>query len=112
MAIAWNSGAVRNFHPVRVEQSSHSKDLYIKFSYVFLHQIDLALTVLAVSAGFSELNPILKSMLGLPLQLVLVKLIIPLIIAWLVPGKLLIPAIVFLLLVICWNLKELFMAVL
>jgi len=112
MAIAWNNTAIRSFHPIRVEQNGHPKDLYIRLSYVLLHQIDLVLTVLAVSAGLSELNPIIRSMLGLPLQLVLLKLIIPLAIAWFAPGKLLIPAIVFLLIVICWNLKELFMLVL
>lgn len=112
MAIAWNNTAIRSLHPIRVDQNGHPKDLYIKLSFVLLHQIDLVLTVLAVSAGSFELNPIIRSMLDLPLPLALVKLIIPLAIAWFVPGKLLIPAIVFLLIIICWNLKELFMLVL
>jgi len=36
-----------------------------------------------------------------------VKLVIPVLIAWLTPGKLLIPACILLLLVIGWDLKEL-----
>ena len=92
--------------------SSCRRDFYVKFCYVFLHQVDLVLTVLATSAGFSELNPVMLGMLSSPFQMVLIKLIIPLLIALLVPGKLLAPAIALLFLVVCWNLKELFLLVL
>ncbi len=78
-----------------------------KVSFVFLHQIDLVLTTLGVSLGLYELNPLIRSLLAAPVLLLLLKVAIPLFIAWLAPGKLLLPAIVFLCLVVSWNIKEL-----
>lgn len=78
-----------------------------KASFVLLNQFDLALTVLAVSFGFSELNPFMRYLLNLPIVLLVVKLAIPLLIAWIIPGKFLLPAIALLALVILWNIKEL-----
>ena len=78
-----------------------------KVSFVVLSQLDLMLTVLAVNSGFSELNPVVRNLLGLPLALIFIKCAIPLLIAWLAPGKLLLPAIAFLLLVVGWNTREL-----
>jgi hypothetical protein len=43
----------------------------------------------------------------IPALLLIVKLIIPLVIAWLLPGKLLLPSIALLMFVVIWNLKEL-----
>lgn len=83
------------------------KGLSIKVAYVLLHQADSLLTSFAMSAGFKELNPVLKGMLDAPAQLLAFKLIIPVMIAWLVPAKLLLPALVFLLVVIGLNLREL-----
>lgn len=85
------------------------RDIFIKFGYVLLHQLDLVLTVQATSAGFLELNPLMNSILASPLHMVAVKVLAPLLIAWLVPGRLLVPAVLLLLGVMCWNLKELFM---
>ena len=78
-----------------------------KVSFVLLNQLDLALTVFAVSMGFYELNPLVRSLLAAPLLLLLIKIALPLLIAWLAPGKLLLPAIILLCLVVSWNVKEL-----
>ncbi len=78
-----------------------------KVSFVLLNQFDLMLTLLAASFGFHEVNPIMRDMLGNPLSIMLVKLVIPPILAWLVPGKLLIPAVALLAFIVGWNLKEL-----
>ena len=112
MAVVWDRNVIKQYPPFQLYGVNHTRELCIKFSYVFLHQVDLVLTVLATSAGFSELNPIIKSMIGAPSELLLVKLIIPLLIAWLVPGKLLLPAVLLLSAVVGWNLKELFLLLL
>jgi len=84
-----------------------SSGIPIKVAYVLLHMADLMLTVVGVSLGFSEMNLIMRSLLAAPLQLLIVKLAIPILIAWFVPSKFLIPAIILLSLVVCWNMKEL-----
>jgi hypothetical protein len=83
------------------------KGLTLRVAYVELQIIDFVMTVFAVNAGFEELNPVMRGMLGSPLELVAFKLVIPLAIAWLVPAKLLIPALVLLLAIIGLNVKEL-----
>ena len=83
------------------------KGLSIKVAYVLLHQADILMTNFAISAGFKELNPVIRGLLDTPVQLLVFKLIIPLIIAWLVPAKLLLPALVLLLVVIVFNLTQL-----
>lgn len=83
------------------------KGLSLRVAYVLLQQADLLLTKFAISSGFEELNPVIRGSLDTPAQLLLFKIIIPLIIACLVPAKLLLPALVLLLMVIAWNLKEL-----
>ena len=83
------------------------KGLSIKVAYVILHQADILLTNFAISAGFKELNPVIRGLMDMPIQLLVFKLIIPLIIAWLVPAKLLLPALVLLLVVITFNLTQL-----
>jgi len=83
------------------------KGLSLRVAYVLLQQADLLLTKFAMSTGFEELNPVIRGSLDTPAQLLLYKLIIPIIIASLVPAKLLLPALVLLLAVIGWNLKEL-----
>ena len=77
-----------------------------KASFVLLNQFDLTLTVLAVYLGFSELNPFIRYLVNIPVLLLVVKLAVPLLIAWLIPGKLLLPSIALLTLVIIWNVKE------
>jgi hypothetical protein len=79
---------------------------------VLLHQLDLILTVIAVSLGFSELNPLMRILLTAPLQLVIIKVFIPLVIAWLTPNKLLLPATAFIFLVVLWNVSQLLLLLL
>ncbi len=78
-----------------------------KVSFVVLNQVDVMLTLVAMHLGFDELNPLVNFLLEIPVLLVLVKLILPLLIAWLMPGRLLWPSIGLLVLVAIWNLKEL-----
>jgi len=74
---------------------------------VLLNQVDLTLTVLAVSLGLSELNPLMRYLVTVPVLLWIIKGAVPLLIAWLVPGKFLLPSVVLLALVVVWNVKEL-----
>lgn len=78
-----------------------------KAIFVLLNQADLVLTAFAAHAGFYELNPVVRNLLAIPTLLILIKGFVPLLIAWLAPGKLLLPAIGFLILVVGWNVKEL-----
>ena len=112
MAIAWQSKEIRQYQPISENHAARSRGLGLKVSYVLLHQVDLILTLFAVSVGFSELNPVMRSLLHSPLQLFVFKLVIPLLIVWLVPSKFLIPALAFLALVVIWNVKEILLLVL
>lgn len=78
-----------------------------KLTFIILNVVDLSLTSLALSQGATELNPLMLNMLNVPYRLYLVKLILPTFLAWLVPGKLLIPAVIFLTFVIGWDIREL-----
>ncbi len=78
-----------------------------KASFVLLNQFDLLLTLLAVSIGLHELNPFMRLILTSPVQAMLFKIAIPLVVAWLIPGKLLLPAVVLLCFVVGWDVKEL-----
>jgi hypothetical protein len=69
--------------------------------------LDLGLTLLAMNLGLTEINPLMRIMIGAPALLIMIKLVIPVVIAWLAPGKLLLPSILLMALVIIWNLKEL-----
>ena len=94
------------------ENTSSSRSLALKASYVLLHQLDLMLTIVAVSLGFTELNPLMRALLNAPIQLIVIKVFIPLVIVWLIPNRLLIPAAAFLFLVVLWNVKELLLLLL
>lgn len=83
------------------------RDTAKKLFFLWLNLADLALTLVAVSLGLYELNPIIRQMYSAPFTLVIVKVWLPLLLAWLVPGKLLIPAIVLLAIVVGWDIKEL-----
>jgi hypothetical protein len=78
-----------------------------KASFVLLNQFDLTLTVVALYLGLSELNPLVRFLINVPVLLVVFKLVIPLLLAWLMPGKLLLPSIGLLVIVVIWNIKEL-----
>ena len=88
-----------------------SHDVILKVVYLSLQLLDLGLTIIAAHFGFPELNPFMRASLSSPYQLAIIKLGIPLLIGWLVPGKLLIPAIVLLVGVLGWNVKELLLLV-
>ncbi len=78
-----------------------------KTSFILLCQLDMALTLFALSIGFHELNPLIRDLADAPLQFLLVKSVIPFFIAWLTPGRFLLPSIGLLTLVVGWNIKEL-----
>ncbi len=107
MARVLHSKAAKFYFPAVSSDSRQLQSIALKASYIFLQQLDLALTLLATHLGIPELNPLMRTLLASPLQLVVIKLVIPLLIAWLVPGKFLIPAIVFLSVVVVWDMKEL-----
>jgi len=75
--------------------------------FIGLGALDLLLTLAAMNLGLSEINPVIKVALQIPVLLVAMKLFIPVFIAWLMPGKLLVPSIILLALVVGWNIKEL-----
>jgi hypothetical protein len=77
-----------------------------KASFILLCLFDLTFSVVAVSLGFTELNPVMNFLIQIPVLLLLVKLAIPILIAWLIPGRLLWPSIGLLALVTIWNIKE------
>jgi hypothetical protein len=79
-----------------------------KIAFIALNAMDLGLTVFAVSQGAHELNPLVSGMLNSPSQLLLMKIVLPIVFAWLVPGKLLLPAIGVLSFVVGWNIRELY----
>lgn len=83
-----------------------------KTSFILLCTFDLTLTVLAISLGFVELNPLVRYLVHIPALLLVVKLAIPVLIAWVMPGRLLWPSIALLCLVVIWNIKELLIFVL
>ena len=78
-----------------------------KLIFIILNLMDLSLTVFAVSHGAYELNPLMRSLLESPYQMYLIKLIIPVFLAWLIPGKLLMPSIAVLVLIMGWDIREL-----
>ena len=112
MARVWYSKATNHYFPAASSDSRQLQSIALKSSYIFLELLDLVLTLFAAHLGIPELNPLMRTLLASPLQLVVIKLVIPLLIAWLVPGKFLIPAIVFLSVVIGWNMKELLLLLL
>lgn len=97
------SGMVTNWFEA---SATFKKCTVEKISFILLCLLDLTLSVVAVSMGFKEINPVMSFLIGIPVLLLLVKLAIPILIAWLIPGRLLWPSIVLLGLVTIWNLKE------
>jgi len=87
--------------------ATFKKHTAVKLSFILLGLADLGLTVLAVNLGLTELNPLVRFLIQVPLLLLAVKVFVPALIAWLVPGKLLLPSIILLGLAVGWNIKEL-----
>jgi hypothetical protein len=101
MAVLW--ARIRQYYT----PEEFRRGLSLRVTYMALQLVDCLMTVLAVNGGYQELNPVMRGMLGSPLELVAFKVVVPLAIAWLVPAKLLIPALVLLLAVIGLNVREL-----
>ena len=78
-----------------------------KVAFILLNLCDLSLTTLAISLGLTELNPFVRFLMELPVLMVIIKLVIPALIAWIMPGKLLWPSIALLAVIVLWNIKEL-----
>lgn len=78
-----------------------------KLTFVSLGLLDLTLTIMAVNYGLTELNPFIRFIMQIPALMLAVKFFIPVLVAWLVPGKLLLPSVALLALVIIWDIKEL-----
>jgi hypothetical protein len=78
-----------------------------KTLFIFLCLLDLILTLVAINLGLSEINTLVIYLIQIPVLFVVVKVFLPIIIAWILPGKLLIPSICLQALVVIWNIKEL-----
>ena len=76
-------------------------------SFIALNLVDLALTLVAMSLGFAELNPLVGFLLEMPALFIVAKILLPPLLAWLIPGRLLWPSIALLAVVAIWNVKEL-----
>jgi hypothetical protein len=79
----------------------------VKMAFIALGVVDLVLTVIAANLGLTEINPFMRLFIQAPLLLLAVKLFIPVFIAWLLPGKFLLPSIALLVLILAWDFKEL-----
>jgi len=78
-----------------------------KFTYILLVYLDIGLTFIAMRLGAQELNPFMQGFVSNPLQFLLVKGAPAIVLAWLCPAKLLIPAVALMLFVVGWDVKEL-----
>ena len=101
------NGLVQSPRSLLSQLSRRNWNVGLKLTYISLQLIDLGLTIMAAGSGYNELNPFIRGLLDAPLQLFMVKLIIPASIALLVPGKFLIPGVLLLSLIVGWNVKEL-----
>ena len=88
------------------DNSSTTRQVVVKLSYFMLQQVDLFLTIWAVNSGFTEMNPLMRSMLDSPLQLVGIKVLFPMLFAWFCPAKLILPSFVLISGITLWNVKE------
>jgi len=107
MTAVWQTRPFKAIHLDFNSDREQQLDLHLRASYVILQVLDFFLTIFAMTIGMAELNPLMNSLLASPAQLLSFKLALPLIIAWFIPGKLLIPAIIFLAMVVGWDIKEL-----
>jgi hypothetical protein len=82
------------------------KSTALKISFILLGLGDLLLTVAAMYLGIWEMNPLVRFLVHIPILLVLIKVVIPVAVAWIMPGRLLIPSIALLGAAVVWNIKE------
>jgi len=78
-----------------------------KLAFILLNLFDLGLTVFAAGIGAQELNPIMNRIIDSPVQIFSVKVVIPVLLAWLLPGKILVPSVILLGFVVSWNAYQL-----
>jgi hypothetical protein len=95
---------------MRASIATFQQGTSLKISYLCLACGDLVLTAYAFAAGFTELNPLIARLETRPLELVVVKGVVPALIAWLVPAKLLLPSIALLAAIVAWNIGQLLLA--
>ena len=107
MNIIWPNTSLLQYTLTGAGERSYLEVIAIKIAYVLLHQVDLALTMLATTLGLSEMNPFMLNILDVPLLLIVTKMLIPFLLAWIIPHRFLIPATLFMFLVVSWNVKEL-----
>ena len=88
---------------------TYSRDSWGKIAFVSLIYLDVLLTLIALSMGFTEMNALAKTLFESPLRLALLKVALPPVLAWLSPALLLLPSIAIMCLVNLWNIKELFL---
>ena len=74
-------------------------DLRLKVAYLGLQVLDLILTIVAIKLGAVELNPMMRAALRSPIQMLWF--------VWMLPGRILIPAIALLLFVVGWDIRQL-----
>jgi hypothetical protein len=94
-------------HDLRTTTATLSRGTGPKGLFVLLGVVDLVLTLWALENGFVELNPVFRGLQDNLPGLLLMKVAVPLGIAWAVPARLLLPSIALLLAVLGWNLGEL-----
>jgi len=90
-------------------QQRDRTDTLLKAAFLSLQLIDLVLTLVAARYGYPELNPLVRASLDSIYKLAIFKFAIPVLISWFVPGRWLVPAILMLVGVVGWNVKELIM---
>ncbi len=90
-------------------QQRDRTDTVLKAAFLSLQLVDFVLTLVAVRCGYPELNPFVRASLDSVYKLAIFKFAIPVLISWFVPGRWLVPAIILLIGVVGWNVKELIM---
>ena len=78
-----------------------------KISFIVLNILDMVFTFTAHNLGLKELNPLMAGMIPALWLFISLKTALPALIAWLVPGKWLWPALALMFFVIGWDVKEL-----
>ena len=93
-------------HILSVCRKKDKTDTALKAAFLLLQMADLILTLVAARSGWVELNPIMRAQLDSLAMMALIKFVIPGLVSWFVPGRMLIPAILLLCGVVGWNLRE------
>ena len=81
-------------------------DTFLKVAFLTLQMADLMLTLVAARSGWAEMNPWMRAQLDSLYKMIALKFLVPVLVSWFVPGRLLIPAIVLLCLITGWNLYQ------